>query len=349
MPLNKGFLLASRPQGVATESNFRFFERDIGEPGPGKVLVRNLWLSLDPYMRGRMDESRSYAASQALDEPMIGGTAGEVVASNSPDFKAGDKVVSNNGGWQLYAIQNPAMLRKVDDSKVPLQAFVGPLGMPGVTAWVGVNRFIQPKAGETVVCSAATGAVGTVVGQIAKAKGARTVGIAGGPEKCRFAVEELGYDLCVDHKAADFAQQLAAATPNGVDGLFENVGGQPFALTIARMNDFGRIAICGLIASYEGAETTSLSDMRLVLTAPPDDARLHRERLSAGLAGRARRTDWARLHRQAQMARDDRARHRERAVRLPRHAQGQEFRQAARQAHLTSRFTRRTGSGICRL
>ncbi len=208
MPLNKGFLLASRPQGVATEGNFRFFERDIGEPGPGEVLVRNHWLSLDPYMRGRMDEAKSYAASQALDAPMIGGTAGEVVASSSPDFKAGDKVVSVNGGWQLYAIQKPAMLRKVDDFKVPLQAFVGPLGMPGVTAWVGINRIIQPKAGETVVCSAATGAVGTVVGQIVKAKGARAVGIAGGPEKCRFAVEQLGYDLCVDHKAADFAQQL---------------------------------------------------------------------------------------------------------------------------------------------
>ena len=266
MPLNKGFLLASRPQGAATESNFRFFERDIGEPGPGKVLVRNLWLSLDPYMRGRMDESKSYAASQALDQPMIGGTAGEVVASNSPDFKAGDKVVCGNGGWQLYAIQKPAMLRKVDDSRVPLQAFVGPLGMPGVTAWVGVNRIIQPKAGETVVCSAATGAVGTVVGQIVKAKGARAVGIAGGPEKCKFAVEELGYDLCVDHKAADFAKQLTAATPSGVDGLFENVGGQLFALTMARMNDFGRIAICGLIASYDGAQKTSLSDMRVILT-----------------------------------------------------------------------------------
>jgi hypothetical protein len=266
MPLNKGFLLASRPQGAATESNFRFFERDIGEPGPGKVLVRNLWLSLDPYMRGRMDESKSYAASQALDAPMIGGTAGEVVASNSPDFKAGDKVVCGNGGWQLYAIQKPAMLRKVDDSRVPLQAFVGPLGMPGVTAWVGVNRIIQPKAGETVVCSAATGAVGTVVGQIVKAKGARAVGIAGGPEKCKFAVEELGYDLCVDHKAADFAKQLTAATPSGVDGLFENVGGQLFALTMARMNDFGRIAICGLIASYDGAQKTSLSDMRVILT-----------------------------------------------------------------------------------
>jgi NADPH-dependent curcumin reductase CurA len=138
--------------------------------------------------------------------------------------------------------------------------------MPGVTAWVGINRIIQPKAGETVVCSAATGAVGTVVGQIVKARGAHAVGIAGGPEKCRFAVEELGYDACVDHKAADFEQQLTAATSGGVDGLFENVGGQPFALTMPRMNDFGRIAICGLIASYDGAQKTSLNDMRVVLT-----------------------------------------------------------------------------------
>jgi NADPH-dependent curcumin reductase CurA len=196
---------------------------------------------------------------------MIGGTAGEVVASNNGEFKVGDKVVSGNGGWQLYSLSDGKMLRKVDDSKAPLQAFVGPLGMPGVTAWVGLNRIIQPKAGETVVVSAATGAVGTVVGQLAKAKGARVVGIAGGSEKCKFAGEELGYDACADHKAPDFAEQFKKATPNGADGLFENVGGQPFALAMARMNDFGRIAICGLIASYEGAEGTMLSDMRIML------------------------------------------------------------------------------------
>lgn len=264
MPLNKGFVLASRPQGAASESNFRLFEAEIGEPGPGQVLVRNHWMSLDPYMRGRMDDTRSYTANQPLDAVMGGGTAGEVVASNNPDFKVGDKVIGT-GGWQLYWINDGKGLTKVDASKVPLQAFIGPLGMPGVTAWVGINRIIEPKAGETVVCSAATGAVGTVVGQLVKAKGARAVGIAGGPEKCKFAVEELGYDACVDHKAADFAEQLKAATPNGVDGLFENVGGQPFALTMNRMNDFGRIAVCGLIASYEGAEKTVLSDMRLML------------------------------------------------------------------------------------
>lgn len=265
MPLNKGFILASRPQGPASESNFHLFEREVGGPGPGQVLVRNLWLSLDPYMRARMDETRSYTASQVLNEVMIGGTAGEVVASNSERFKVGDKVVSANGGWQLYSLSDGKMLRKVDDSKVPLQAFLGPLGMPGVTAWVGLNRIIQPKAGETVVISAATGAVGSVAGQLAKSTGARAVGIAGGPEKCRFAVEELGYDMCADHKAPDFADQMRKAVPDGVDGLFENVGGQPFALSMARMNDFGRIAICGLIASYEGGETTGLSDIRFML------------------------------------------------------------------------------------
>jgi NADPH-dependent curcumin reductase CurA len=265
MPLNKAIVLASRPQGAATEANFRLVEREVGQPGPGQVLVRNLWLSLDPYMRGRMDESKSYAASQQIDDVMIGGAAGEVVASNNPAFKVGDKVVSSNGGWQLYSLTDGAALRKVDDSKVPLQAFVGPLGMPGVTAWVGINRIVEPKAGETVVVSAATGAVGTVVGQLVKAKGARAVGIAGGPEKCRYAVEELGFDACVDHKADDFAAQFKAATPKGVDGLFENVGGQPFRLTLSRMNDFGRIAICGLIASYEGAEKSSLDDLRIML------------------------------------------------------------------------------------
>ncbi len=264
MPLNKGFVLASRPQGAASESNFRFFEKEIGQPGPGQVLVRNLWLSLDPYMRGRMDEGRSYTANQKLDEVMGGGAAGEVVASNYDGLKPGDRVVGP-GGWQLYAVGDGKLWRKVDDSKVPLQAFLGTTGMPGVTAWIGLNRIIHPKPGETVVCSAATGAVGTVVGQLVKAMGARAVGIAGGPDKCRYAVEELGYDVCVDHKATDFGEQLRKATPDGVDGLFENVGGQPFALTMNRMNDFGRIAICGLIASYEGAERTVLSDVRIML------------------------------------------------------------------------------------
>jgi NADPH-dependent curcumin reductase len=265
MPLNRGFVLASRPQGAATENNFRLFETETAEPGPGQVLVRNLWLSLDPYMRGRMDESKSYAASQPLDAVMIGGTAGEIIVSRNESFKVGDKVVSHNGGWQLYHLSDGRDLRKVDDARVPLQAFVGPLGMPGVTAWYGVNKIIAPRKGETVVVSAATGAVGTVVGQLAKAHGAAVVGIAGGPEKCRFAVSDLGFDACADHRAKDFPEQLKAATPKGIDGLFENVGGEPFRRCAQRLNDFARVAICGLIASYEGTERSSLDDLRIML------------------------------------------------------------------------------------
>jgi NADPH-dependent curcumin reductase CurA len=266
MPTNKGFVLASRPQGAATESNFRLFTKEIGEPGEGEVLVKNLWMSLDPYMRGRMDESKSYAASQKLDEVMGGATAGEVIASKNKAFAVGDKVASAfGGGWQLYSLTDGRALQKVDDSRVPLQAFIGTLGMPGVTAWYGVNHIIAPKKGETLVVSAATGAVGTVVGQLAKAHGARAVGIAGGPEKCAFAVKELGFDACVDHRGKDFKGELAAATPNGIDGLFENVGGEPFRLASRRLNDFARIAICGLIASYEGEEQSSFDDLRIML------------------------------------------------------------------------------------
>jgi NADPH-dependent curcumin reductase CurA len=265
MPRNKGFVLASRPQGEAKAENFRLVEHEVGEPGEGQVLVKHHYLSLDPYMRGRMDESKSYAASQKIGEVMIGGTVGEVVASKNLNFKVGDHVVDSSGGWQLYRLSNGQSLQKIDTSRVPIQAFVGACGMPGITAWYGVNKIIAPKAGETVVVSAATGAVGSIVGQLAKAKGAHPVGIAGGPEKCKYATEELGYDACVDHRASDFAEKLKAALPNGVDGLFENVGGQPFALTTRRLNPFARIAICGLIASYEGAEKSTLEDLRILL------------------------------------------------------------------------------------
>jgi NADPH-dependent curcumin reductase CurA len=265
MPLNKGFVLASRPQGEAKAENFRLVEHEVGEPGEGQVLVKHHYLSLDPYMRGRMDESKSYAVSQKIGEVMIGGTVGEVVASKNPNFKVGDHVVDSSGGWQLYRLSNGQSLQKIDTSRVPIQAFVGACGMPGITAWYGLNKIIAPKAGETVVVSAATGAVGSIVGQLAKTKGARPVGIAGGPEKCRYATDELGYDACVDHRAPDFAEKLKATLPNGVDGLFENVGGQPFALTTRRLNAFARIAICGLIASYEGAEKSTLEDLRILL------------------------------------------------------------------------------------
>ncbi len=265
MPTNKGFVLAARPKGEAKESDFRIFTKETSEPADGQVLVKNLWMSLDPYMRGRMDESKSYATSQQIDDVMIAGTAGEVVASKNKSFAVGDTVVSNNGGWQLYSLTDGKDLRKVDAAKVPLQAFVGPLGMPGVTAWYGLNKIITPKKGETIVVSAATGAVGTVVGQLAKAHGCHVVGIAGGKEKCDYAVKELGFDACVDHKSAAFKDDLAAATPKGVDGLFENVGGQPFRLVSHRLNDFARVAICGLIASYEGAEKSSLDELRILL------------------------------------------------------------------------------------
>jgi NADPH-dependent curcumin reductase len=264
MPRNKGIVLASRPQGEANASNFRLIENEIGEPGEGQVLVKHHYLSLDPYMRGRMDESKSYAASQNLNEVMIGGTVGEIVASKNANFKVGDHVVGS-GGWQLYQLSDGRGLQKIDTRRVPIQAYVGPVGMPGVTAWYGVNKIIAPKKGETVVVSAATGAVGSVVGQLAKAKAARAVGIAGGPDKCKYATDELGYDVCVDHRAPDFAEKLKAALPNGVDGLFENVGGQPFSLTMRRLNAFARIAICGLIASYEGKEKSSLEDLRVLL------------------------------------------------------------------------------------
>lgn len=262
---NKAVVLASRPHGAAELSNFRLVEQEVSALKPGEILVRNLWLSLDPYMRGRMDESKSYAASQALDETMVGGTAGEVVASNTPAFTVGDLVVCANGGWQLYFVSNEAGVVKVDPATAPLQAYLGPLGMPGVTAWYGVNKIIMPQPGRTIVVSAATGAVGSVAGQIVKAKGARAVGIAGGPEKCAFAVDTLGYDACVDHKAADFAAQLKAATATGIDGVFENVGGPSFQLCARRFNDFARVAICGLIASYEGAQPSSLDDLRVLL------------------------------------------------------------------------------------
>jgi len=244
-------------------ANFRIVETPVPAPGPGEVLVRHTFLSLDPYMRGRLSDAKSYAKPQELGAVMGGGTVGIVEASNNPRFKTGDAVVGM-GGWQRYAVSDGAMLRVVDAKAVPIQAYLGSLGMPGVTAWYGLNRIIAPKAGETVLVSAATGAVGSVVGQLAKLAGARTVGVAGGPEKCAYAIKELGYDACVDHKSPNFAAQLTAAFPNGIDGLFENVGGEPFQLAMGRINDFARIAICGLIASYEGALTT-LPDMRIFL------------------------------------------------------------------------------------
>ena len=264
MARNLQVLLDHRPSDKVSPACFRLVETPIPAPGPGQVLVRHSFLSLDPYMRGRLDDAKSYAKPQEIGAVMIGDAAGIVEASNNPRFRPGDAVVAGSGGWQLYSLSNGKGLRVVDAKAAPIQAYLGPLGMPGVTAWYGLNKIIAPKPGETVLVSAATGAVGSVAGQLAKLAGTRTVGVAGGPEKCAYAVKELGYDVCVDHKSANFAAKLKAALPNGIDGLFENVGGEPFQQALRRLNDFSRVAICGLIASYEGPPT-ALPDMRIFL------------------------------------------------------------------------------------
>ena len=264
MSMNKQWLLDSRPTAKVSAANFKLVERPMPKPSEGQALVRHLYLSLDPYMRGRLSEGPSYAKPQEIGAVMQGGAVGQVVESLSPAFKVGDLVVGS-GGWQTHSICDASSARVVDASKVPVQAFLGPVGMPGVTAWVGVEKILAPKASETLVVSAATGAVGSVVGQLAKARGARVVGIAGGPEKCGYAVSELGFDACVDHKSPTFAEALKAAVPRGIDALFENVGGACFDNCLRRTNDFARIAVCGLIASYEGAATSAIPDARIIL------------------------------------------------------------------------------------
>jgi NADPH-dependent curcumin reductase CurA len=244
--------LASRPTGPVTPDNFRLEEIELPSLADGQLLVRNHWLSLDPYMRGRMNEGRSYAAPQPLGETMVGGTAGEVIESRHPKFKPGDAVVGYFG-WQEAAVSDGSGLMKVDTARVPLSAYLGAVGMPGVTGWYGLHQIIEPKAGETVAVSAASGAVGGVVGQLAKLAGCRAIGIAGGTEKCRYVVEELGFDACIDYKSQDVGKALKEAAPGGLDGYFENVGGAIMDAALPRMNAFGRIALCGLIAGYNGA------------------------------------------------------------------------------------------------
>ena len=257
--LNRQVLLTSRPTGEPTVDNFRLVDTPIPELGDGQVLVRHHWLSLDPYMRGRMSEGKSYAKPQPLDEVMTGGTAGEVVASRSDRFAEGDMVVGM-GGWQQYSVVDAisaGTLRKVNTSQIPLSAYLGVVGMPGVTAWYGLMKIIDPAPGNTVVVSAASGAVGSAVGQLAKVHGARAVGLAGGPDKCRYVVEELGFDACIDYKEhpdlKSLAAALKAACPDGVDGHFENVGGMILDAVMLRANAFARIALCGMIAGYSGA------------------------------------------------------------------------------------------------
>jgi NADPH-dependent curcumin reductase CurA len=260
-------VLASRPQGAVSPDNFRLERVPVPSAGPGQVLVRNHFLSIDPYMRGRIEETRSYAEPVGLGETMVGGTVGVVVESHDPAFAVGDSVCGMLG-WQEYGVAEGRALRKIDTSRVPMSAYLGPAGMPGVTAWYGLNRICEPRAGETVVVSAASGAVGSVVGQLAKRAGCRAVGIAGGAEKCRYVVGELGFDACIDHREhADLrsmSQALKAAAPAGIDCLFENVGGVGFDAALTRMNAHGRVALCGLIAGYDGGDI-SLTNVRALL------------------------------------------------------------------------------------
>ena len=262
---NKRVLLASRPTGWVSEDNFRIETSPLPQPREGEVLVKNIYLSLDPYMRGRMNEGKSYAARQEIGEVMIGGTVGEVIESKNPKFAQGDKVLGMLG-WQQYGLSDGKGLNKVDASRVPLSAYLGVLGMPGVTAWVGLLDICQPKAGETVVVSAASGAVGSVVGQIAKLKGCRAVGIAGGRQKCDYVVKELGFDACVDYKAGELNEALKAAVPDGIDCYFENVGGEILDATLRRMNAFSRIAVCGLISQYNATEPYGVKNFQSILT-----------------------------------------------------------------------------------
>lgn len=271
MPQNKQIHLDNRPQAEAMASNFKLVNGETPPLQDGQVLVRHHYLSLDPYMRGRMNDAKSYAAPQPLGQVMQGGTVGEVVESRNPKFAAGDKVVGF-GGWQEYSVvdgNQPGVLRKVDTTHVPLSHYLGAVGMPGVTAWYGLVKIIEPQAGQTIVVSAASGAVGSALGALAKARGCRAVGIAGGPDKCKYVTDELGFDACVDYKqhkdAHSLSKALKEACPNGIDGYFENVGGMVMDAVMLRMNAFGRIALCGMIAGYDG-QPIPMQYPQLILT-----------------------------------------------------------------------------------
>ena len=262
-PQNRQIRLKSRPVGAPSAANFDVVDSPIPPVPDGGVMRRTIYLSLDPYMRGRMDDAKSYAPPQKLDEVMVGGTVGEVIESKNDKLRRGDMVVGM-GGWQEYVVTDGAGMRVVDARRVPASAYLGVLGMPGVTAWYGLLRLGRPKAGETVVVSAASGAVGSVVGQLARVHGARAVGFAGGSAKCEYVVRELGFDACVDYKSESARAAFEAATPHGVDVVFENVGGAVFDMALARMNPGGRVALCGLIAGYNGQDI-ALRNVRSVL------------------------------------------------------------------------------------
>ena len=250
---NRRIILAARPQGEPRDEDFRLEVKNLPSPGEGQVLLRTIYLSLDPYMRGRMNAGPSYAAPVEIGQVMEGGTVSTVMQSRSPDFAVGE-IVLGYTGWQEYAVAAAGSLEKLDPAQAPVSTALGVLGMPGMTAYTGLLNIGQPKAGETVVVAAASGAVGSAVGQIAKIKGCRVVGIAGGKRKCDFVVNELGFDACLDHHYAPFPQNLKAACPEGVDVYFENVGGRVLNAVLPLMNRFGRVPVCGLIADYNSTE-----------------------------------------------------------------------------------------------
>jgi NADPH-dependent curcumin reductase CurA len=253
MSARRSVVLRSRPSGAPSPSDFDVVEDAIPSPGPGEVLTRTVWLSIDPYMRGRLWDRKSYAPPVAIGGVMTGETAGEVIESNDPKFAPGDWCVGARG-WQTHSVTPASALHKIPRGGAPLSTYLGVLGMPGVTAYAGMKDIGQPKAGETVVISAASGAVGSVAGQIAKRAGARVVGVAGGPDKCLFVQETLGFDACVDHRSADLDGALADACPNGIDVYWENVGGSLQTAAFARLNFFSRVVMCGMVSQYNDAD-----------------------------------------------------------------------------------------------
>jgi NADPH-dependent curcumin reductase CurA len=269
MPQGKRIVLASRPHGEPKPSDFRLEEYAAPEPGAGQVLLRTIWLSLDPYMRGRMSDGPSYAQPVPVGGVMEAGTVSEVIASNNPGFAKGDIVLSR-AGWQTHALSDGRGLSKVDPKLAPISTAIGVLGMPGMTAYTGLLDIGKPQAGETVVVAAASGAVGSAVGQIARIKGARAVGIAGGKDKCDFVKNELGFEDCLDHRDPDLAAKLKEACPKGIDVYFENVGGAVFEAVFPLLNTFARVPVCGLIAHYNDTESKppkwAAAMMRAILT-----------------------------------------------------------------------------------
>ncbi len=256
LAVNRRIVLAARPSAAVGPEHFRIEETAVPVPAAGQVLLRTMFLSLDPYMRGRMNDAPSYAPCVQIGAVMTGGAVSQVVASRHPAFQPGDRVMGYTG-WQDYALSDSSGLTPLPAEMARPSLSLGVLGMPGFTAYMGLMDIGQPKAGETVVVAAASGAVGAVVGQIAKIQGCRVVGIAGGGEKCRFVVDELGFDACLDRRAPDFPAQLAAACPRGIDVYFENVGGAVFDAVLPLLNTHARVPVCGLISLYSGGETNS--------------------------------------------------------------------------------------------